>query len=502
MAWPRDAGANLGPVGAYNFFLRLGHSPRWLASDNLDGPGQDDLVIVAASGTPDDKLTRRLLEWQASGPTVLLSGRLNALAPLLQGVQAQEGRVHHPGGGLGLADEDDRLSVLAPPRWPFIRVNTASPCGRLAEIGGDRQSPRRALVRRIEGAPGAFPVGPPDGRMWFLNGQPFAALQAWLQAQEDLSPWLTWGDRMTWLDGYVDGYATVLERWLRRPLRGAGLAGVAPVTVTLRHDTDCSADDVFLGIEDAYGVPATWPILDDDNTEFWVQRLHEAVDHEAAFHYSSVYRSSPAQKVAKAALGRLGWRLPEQLRPAGRQVVAGGLLRQMNRAKARGIPTTTIHRHFGFVQYPEIIEALDSAYRNGGCVGSSTFFRGQVLRWVCDRVDGATSTVMSGSDVLTPYWFPFRLANAADDGRMLDGWEATTAIEPEPGLALQLLERQHDLPHRFVMLTYHPAHGRSSAFTPGGTQAWVREVLASAVNAHCRVMTCHDYLDAVAVAVV
>ena len=138
-----------------------------------------------------------------------------------------------------------------------------------------------------------------------------------------------------------------------------------------------------------------------------------------------------------------------------------------------------MHRHLPFIFYPELVDALDTVYENEkGVLGSNSFFRGQVLRWGIDYVDGLRGTFGDFPDPQFPYWFPFRLAHAGHGGRMLRGWESTSMMEIEPGLVEQMLDyRIPGLMQKVLILNFHPAHAKGSTFAKEGCVNGFRETL-------------------------
>jgi hypothetical protein len=365
--------------------------------------------------------------------------------------------------------------IVAPPGWSFLRMPRAGgdlkAIGDLARVHGERQSPNRALVTRIPDAPAVLR----RGGLVYLNGDPLSALQAWLQGQEDLTPWLAWRHRLFWLDELVVWLAGLLERLGAVPAEKdrSGVPGLGRTTVVLRHDLDASRDTAYLDLETQLGIPGVHAVLRDRNRRFWLERLNGRSRHEVAFHYNTLASSWLERRLD-------GLRGQERAPRPRRHAVAGrGLLHQVRWARSNGIGIETLHRHGAFLIYPEWVDALHEVFEAEPAVrGASSLFRGQVLRWGVDRVDGMRGTLGQFPDPSFPFWLPCRLAHAALGGRLLRGWETTSVMEIEPELLAQMLDHPlPGLPQRVLVLNYHPAHAGRPTFARDGSLTAFRRSL-------------------------
>ncbi|HLI13647.1 MAG TPA: hypothetical protein VKY65_18800 [Alphaproteobacteria bacterium] len=468
VAWPMRDGANLGLAGAWNLLFRLGFLPQVVALEGLPRPRRGDVLVVPAQ-PGNDLPIGSLQEWHAAGGMILASGATEAWSGLL-GASLRVVRAGYPYAALAAGGVEKVPQVVAPPGWPFLagEAGRATALGYLLALRGERQTPQRALITPLTDAPAVLRH---DGIV-YLNGDPFAAYQAWLQGQEDLGPWLNWRHRLFWLDEQ----AAFLGRLLRRAevverLPGPGIPSLAETTIVLRHDLDASRDTAYLEAEVAAGIPAVHAILHDENTDFWLKALARHDDHETALHYHT--NTEPARWRRRVPFLR---RSSSRSGPAHRRLVGRGLARQVEWAHDRGIGVATLHRHWSYILYPELVDALDAVYRTlPDVTGSSSFFRGQVLRW---GARDAGESVGSFPDAQFPSWLPFRLAHAGDDGRMLAGWESTSVMEIEPDLLEQMLDHHiPELAQRVFTLCFHPAHARRPTFTPQGSLADFRRIL-------------------------
>lgn len=476
--WPQEDGAGLGPVGAWNTLWRLGFRPRWGEAAGLPAPQAADVLLVCASGALPPPALGAAKAWLQAGGTLLASGAPQAWQDFFPAdCVLQSARLENPYAALACCWENRPLELIAPPKWTYLRLRPASGgalelMGQLAAVHGERQTSHRALVTRLAEAPAIVRYH----RFFYLNGNPFAAFQSWLQGQEDLGPWLSWRHRLFWLDEWVALWGRLLAACGALPAEAPrrGIEGLKETTVVLRHDLDSSRDTAYLEAELNAGLPGVHAILKDRNTRFWVDRLRHHPDHEAAFHYNTVARPR-----APEALSRLWRSRPHPPRAARQEVVGQGLLRQVRWARRQGIGVATLHRHYAFILYPEWIDALNEVLnQEHEVLGSSTLFRGQVLRWGVDRVDGMGGTLGEFPDVQFPFWLPFKLAHAGRGGRALRGWEMTCIMEIEPELFEQMLDYPiPELPQRVISLNYHPAHAHRPTFAQNGSLPWFRRIL-------------------------
>ena len=490
--WPKSNGSGLGSAGVYNALLRVGFRPESTTPGAALSPRSGDVLFVVASTVLHPQECDAIDNWMKADGTVVASGCSPSWKAFLPSdVEVSVSRDDKPYSGLAFVFDGRRPELVAPSKWDFVRISGRSPrvetFGRIGVVHGDRQSPDHALMTLVPDAPAVLR----RNRFVFLNGNIFAAFQAWLQGQEDLEPWMAWRSRLFWLDEYAAFIRGVLADAgvLSPTLVPSGVRGLGATTVVLRHDLDHSRDTTYLELERKAGVAAVHAVLKDENTDFWIRTLREHPDHEVAFHYNTA--SSP--RYANAVRTRLLGLAAISYRPVRHAVVGGGLLKQVQWARRAGIGVETLHRHLSFIYYPEYIDALDAVLEHDADVlGGSSFFRGTVLRWGADRVDGSNGTYSHFPDARSPYWFPFRLAHAGDGGRLLRGWETTSMLEAEPGLVEQLLRCPVALPQRVIVLDYHPAHANRPNFTAAGSVVWFREVLDLIKSRNVHVMTLRD----------
>ncbi|HZR22210.1 MAG TPA: hypothetical protein VFA59_01405 [Vicinamibacterales bacterium] len=490
--WPMKAGAALGATGCWNFALRVGFKPIEVEPRALATlPSSATVFAPLESGVERQATFGAIRESLARFACVVLSGDPNACTAILPSTfGAGAGRFPNPYAGLGYV-VGDRAELIAPPTWPHLTVSSvrdAESIGSVASVGGERQTPARALI-------GVQPDAPAIIR-WrnvvFVNGSPFHAFQAWLQGQEDLQPWIQWRSRLFWLDEWAASMRRLCASVDVPFPNTSGVPGLDRTTVVLRHDLDYSRDTTYLDAERAAGVAGVHAILRDDNSRFWIKRVSQASDHETALHYNTGTYSRAGNWIRR----RFGF--PQRPYVPARGDVAGeGLLRQVKWAQAAGVGVATLHRHLSFLIYPEWIDALDRVFDAVPHVrGGSSLFRAQVLRWGVDRADGGRGTYADFPDAQFPWWFPCRLAHAADGGRMLRGWETASVMEVEPELVQQLLT--HDipgLPQRVFTLNFHPAHAARDTFAPGGSAADFRRLLAMLREARVQVLTLRDVYE-------
>jgi hypothetical protein len=468
-AWPRRDGLHLGACGMWNFLWRLGFHPADARLDALPTPTADHVLFAQLDSSGPDA-TDALRRWRDAGGRLIAAGSVDAWNLLGLDDAWQSHRPENPYAGLGYRI-DGISQLIAPAGWAFgSRARSRAgvrDVGTVVVIGGERQTPSRALVS-VAGAAPALSIGI-DGAFAYVNANPFAAFQAWLQGQEDLQPWLAWRHRLFWLDEWVSSMATLLAAHglLSLDSLRPGIRGLADTTVVLRHDVDHSRDTSYLDVEEQRGISATHAILDDEHAAFWVDALAKT-SQESAFHYTTGRRDWVG-----TVRGRVRGRRSGVMQPARAAVTGTGLLRQLTRARQKGIRIATLHRHLLFLQYPEWIDALDHVFeKEPDVLGASSLFRAQVLRWGGDATDGVSASTGEWPDAQFPLWMPFKACHAGDRGRRLRGWESTSLMETEPALVEQLLNhRVPHLPQRVLTLGFHPAHASRPTFAQGGSFA-------------------------------
>lgn len=477
VSWPMQDGAFLGMVGCWNFLFRLGMQPEYLVSEDDITPAKGDLLFAISENSQLAAGVRSTINrWLADGGIVLASGYLPAWKWLLppDAVVEQE-RCEHPYAALAWKFGENMPELVAPPRWSYGRLlagGNLATCGNMVSIIGERQVPQRATIAPLRNAPAVIH----NNGFVFLNGNPFSAFQAWLQGQEDLVPWLQWRHRMFWLDEQVAFLLKVINEHAQLPrnLLPRPIQGLPKNIAVLRHDLDNSKDISYLETELEAGLPGVHTMLRDNNTNFWLKTLRKAPGHEAAFHYTTAkYNRWLETGRAKLGLSKRSYR------PARRAIVGNGLLKQVRWAKKKGIGIATLHRHLPFLIYPEWIDALHYVFeKETDTLGGSSLFRGQVLRWGCDRADGVQGTYGDLSDVQFPYWFPYKLAHAGLGGAPLRGWETSSVMEIEPELFSKMLD--HNIPgllQRIITINYHPAHASRPTFYNNGSLPGWKKIL-------------------------
>ena len=461
--WPRELGANLGQAGAFNFFLRCGFKVFMICSSQANILKSCDLVVIDIpyGGTCDKAIIHRYMR---TGCRIMFTGDFMPVASFFGVANPSFVRPQRPYNCFGYSHRD-RSTPLQPPNWgAFLAPDRAANprlAGSLFEIAGDRLSPQMAL---------RFPI--PDsflfatditekGQLIYVNGFIFSALQAWLQGQEDLTPWLAWNSRLHWLDDYVDMLFDAFVEYGAMATSFERITEIGSSTICMRHDVDDSTDYKFAELECEAHVNATYALLDDKTLPSWLDTKKRFPNHEYAFHYSTISPKHQINKYLHHVINMTPARVFMNAYLTGAAVIGDGkLVDQVRAARSHGISIKTLHRHFSYLPYPEIIDALHGVYEsNLGVIGSGSYFRSRVYRWGAHDLDGETSTVGQWPDSQFPFWMPFRLAHAAHKGAILPGWECTLLMESEPEFIQQMLKTRHrNLPHKMLMLCYHPAH--------------------------------------------
>ena len=468
--WPIKNGVGLGTCGIWNFLWRLGYHPTLCRPYELASDVVDNVLFAHADHLLDEPTISHLCCWLKKGKTIVASGTMSAWHHFFEkDLKWKEIHLDNPYSALAYLVPDHKPQLMAPPQWNFLLLNHneyfhLKTYGNLAEIHGERQTPARALITKIENAPAIIKYK----NFYYLNGNPFAAFQSWLQGQENLNPWLAWRHRLFWLDEWVSFMATVLFdiNALSRDIPRPGIKGLSDTTIVLKHDLDNSTDTSYLFEETKQDLRGTHAVLKDKNTSFWVNTLKNYSGHEIAFHYNTSTKNYVNE--VKRLLLQKG---PGAIIPATRQLSGKGLLKQVRWAKQKGIGINTLHRHAAFLLYPEWVDALNEVFESEPEVlGSNSLFRAHVLRWGIDTIDGNYGYLGEWPDSQFPLWYPFKISHAAMGGKILNGWESTSMMEIEPSLLSQMLDYKiKELPQRVFTINFHPAHAHIATFRKHGS---------------------------------
>tara|TARA_B100000686_G_scaffold324428_1_gene380103 strand:+ start:6926 stop:8515 length:1590 start_codon:yes stop_codon:yes gene_type:complete len=475
--WPKEGGVGLGVAGIWNLLLRVGEPADIVEEENLHTPRSGDLLFVNPDNPFSPDTEKKLYDWMEAGGKIVGAGCPEAWRfAFPSDFIIESSKLDNPYSALAWICEGAQPELITPPGWKFLKIKKCKNIsiknfGILASIGGERQTPQRALVSPIEEAPAVLTYK----NFIFFNGNPFSAFQAWLQGQENLEPWLLWRHRIFWLDEYASFLCQTLKKIkIIQPLE-KGIPALAKTTIVLKHDLDYSRDSTYLDIEKQANISGVHAILKDSNTNYWLDKLKLNPQNESAFHYNTAIYSRWLEAARHILLN-----LPKRSYLPNKKAIQGkGLLKQVRWAKKKGIGINTLHRHDPFIIYPELVDALDTVYNNEiEVLGSNSFFRGQVLRWGVNCSDGLRGNYGDAPNPQFPYWFPFRLAHSGYGGRLLKGWETTSMMEIEPGLLEQMIDYNiPGLSQKVIVLNFHPAHARTSTFVKGGCVNWFHEIL-------------------------
>jgi hypothetical protein len=476
--WPMEMGRCLGQAGAYNFFLRAGYNVKVLSRTEFSTIDIDDLLIVDIP-LDSDLGDFNLDELMNINCRLLLSGNFIPIASFFDVSDAHQISTSSPYNSFGI-DIDLRATPLQPANWAIYgakKTNNKNSYGDIFEIAGDRLSPATALRIPVNDSFLTIRSNKRNQETVFVNGHIFSALQSWLQGQEDLTQWLSWNSRQHWLDDFVDTLMDGLSIDLDDMEK---LKGIPETSICLRHDNDDSTNSDFAKIEHDNNIQGTFALLDDHNLDAWKEIQCRYPEHEYVLHYTTITPKYNFPKLVRIALSLTPFKSMLNAYLIGSEVLSKGKLsKQVTRAKEKGIGTDTLHRHFAYVPYPEIIEEFDGVYQShSNILATSSFFRSNIYRWGAKELDGAVSTNAPWPDSQFPFWMPFKTANAARAGKISEGWENTLLMECEPEFVTQVLKVKHkNLPHKFMTFCYHPSNSLESNIRKGGTLPWLSECI-------------------------
>lgn len=478
----------MGQAGAFNFFMRCGFKVSTVGIKQLGTLTAHDLLVVDIPETWDAK-QNNLAPYLEGAHDILFTGHAAPIAGLIDLKNAAFCPTHSPYNTL-VACFGNEETPIQPAGWGAYAFDNSledlHSFGELFEVSGDRLSPTTALRNRVPSAYLFVEKELTDRRITFANGFLFSALQSWLQGETDLSPWLSWNSRQHWLDDFVDKVFQSVHDHSGHDFKAFRRnENIPPTTICFRHDNDDSTDDTFAQMESQQEIPATYALLDDENLADWKQIAAANPLHEYTLHYPTIAPKYQLGKFVGFAVSKTPFHGLLSKRITGADALGEGkLIRYVENAQSNGLETSTLHRHFSYLPYPEIVDAIDGVYASAqGVIATSSFFRGSVYRWGARHVDGELSTVGQWPDAQFPFWMPFKLAHSARRGKILDGWECTLLMESEPGFFEQITQTRHrHLPHKFMMFCYHPSNTKSSSIAEEGTLDYLRSCIEFGKN--------------------
>ena len=464
--WLKGPWAYLGVNGARHFLWRLGvlHSvvdEQWLQSASVEE--EVDALIIPEADALESRSIERLQEIAIRKRIWLIIAGVTNLPNSLLGVS--ERSMYTPQGYLWVQDDLPGLRgmpmeyPISPPAYPFDLVKPMGGTmafGRLKDCNaGDGNIPFS-----LQGA--AFLQH--DRVMW-IPSRVFEYLGGLLQGHADWWPLHRQLEPEAFI--YLDRLCQRIAGWLRRSGAGRLLDLRVPPwgsyqhAVILRHDTDDSFDSTYWQIERDGGWPATYAVLNDRRAQGWVERLKATPEMELALHYRTNRENF---------WNRFRLRFSHQIPGPDRSACIGeGLIRQVRQARFIFEKIQTIHRHYQYVYYPELLLALEALRKaEPAIIGSGSLGRFQIIRY------GGTETVkMTHPSVGVPFCFPIRpMISTIERHVELPLWESSALSEPNPDQIQRCVQFAQELPGGCYTWVYHPAHARGRSFTPEGTRNW------------------------------
>jgi len=501
ICWPINDGAYLGTAGIWNVLFRLGFHPKIVFYKSIP-QNETKNIFIYTSQEFEESHKKLIHNWLNNGETIIATGLPEAWKSFFPAnCSIKANHLENPYYGLAYIFPGQLPEIIAPPRWTFLQIKSSKSEdlkleGNLAAVHGERQTPSRAIITKIENSFAVIKYR----NFIYLNGNPFASFQAWLQGQENLEPWILWRHRFFWLDEYAAYLGKLLNRYgILKKLPGPGITELKSTTIVLRHDVDSSKDTSYMIEEDKNNLKGVYAVLRDSNVNFWLESLNSDINkHEIAFHYDTseslslrnywlLFKEKLKNFNEKEEIGRLKKiRLPIINKPSKKKIVGRGLLKQVLWAKRKGIDIFTLHRHNSFIVYPELIDAMNIVYNElPEVLGSSSLFRAQVLRWGVDRVENMMGNLGYFPDIQFPIWFPFKLSHSGLNGLILRGWESSSIMEIEPDFFQQIIDYKiPELSQKIIILNYHPAHANKPTFKKDGSYSWFKDII-KLINERC-----------------
>jgi hypothetical protein len=492
LTWPCSGGAFLGPAGALNFCNRLNLSHKLFTLEDRPHFESGDVVIVHSVGAQNAKLVQFIKQLQNSPVIIIALGHIKAYESILHLSEAKQIRIDNPSIGLGYRLQAKDEPILASSfHWLLSLAETTDNVtqtrGEIIQFNGDFNAPSLATVNIVNKGSMIYS----RNNFHFVNLNLFASLQAWLQGQEDILPWLNWKPRQHWLDHFCEEIYELLA--------SINCFKVSPIEATsrvnhvvLRHDVDSSKDLAYLEATQKLKLPASYSLLLDNNRQFWLDRLKDIPNLELSFHYSTLGNFYIDVLMRKLKLpGTI------RLRHYKSHVCGKGLAKQIKKAKKKKIPAHLTTRHYNNYYYPEHIDAYFYAEeQHPDFIGSNSFMGSKVIRWGDIYYEKGLNSIARAPDVHFPFWHPYKLANAAKAGQLSRTYESMAVLEPEVEFVRSLFSHKLKYIKDFTyVLNYHPAHAHTNVFNKG--PADLEELVDIFQENKVRVATIEDIYNAI-----
>lgn len=485
--WPRDTGAFLGEAGAYNIFNRV-FPGKVHSIDSLEGEYKgDDIILINFESNPPQEKIDGLLYLLRRNITIIATGNLKYYEKFLDVHDIKDQRMDDPYAGLGYQPvlSESNIEFLAPNKWSISSGLIASEettfASPILKIHGEIQSPTKCLKTKIENSYLLLM----KNRFVYLNGRPFNVFQAFLQGQENIYTWMNWHDRQHWLDEYADRLLSLLSKNTHLSFESSSIPSLS---VILRHDVDFSRDTSYLDLEQRHDVKGSYSLLMDNNLSYWLKILKNS-PHEVTFHYStggSFYLTKLMKQL----------NLPSTIMEIyyKKLIRRNGLSKQIARAKKKGINTDVITRHFNRLYYPEYIDALFYAEKKHPTLSVvSSYFRTMVLRWDDLFTSSPNNSLGEWPDSQFPYWFPFKVAHAGQNGVLSRCFETTSIMESEPEYVQRVLAWRGKCINTFTyVLNYHPAHSKGPLINKNGCLGYLEDIIVFLKKSNHPIITFKD----------
>lgn len=468
--WPKECGAFLGPCGAYNLLSRLGLHAVVCTASNTSSIENESVVIVHSVTNKNGLGKDFYNQMKVKKCKVLLLGHINAYKDALQIKECRMIKMGNPNLVLGYKDALSRVKPMTPVRWQYAEIKAPAKNSKyeVTEIHGDFQCPKSATYYEPPNTPLVYSFD----NLSYINLDLFSAFQSFLQGQDDLLYLINWRDRQFWLDEYSEDVAELLMSIHAIP----HISPKKDLTqkAVIRHDVDCSRDTTYLDITEKHDIPCSYSILLDNNSEFWLKTLKPYDRVEQSYHYSTM-----GSFYKDVVMRKLNFPTHLRLKHYYNHVSGRSLLKQVRKAGKKGISTQFITRHYCTHYYPEYIDAYFYLEENHQTFkGSNSFNYSKVIRWGDIYFDSNQNTLARSPDAHFPFWMPYRVANAAEAGKISRTNESISLIEPEYEFVKRLLTKQYQyIATKNIVLNYHPAHARNDLFNREGNLKQLEDVI-------------------------
>jgi len=489
VCWLKGEYAYLAPNGAASLLRRLCIKFDWMSDEDLTNVTRLEpyhtLILPHCIGLPT-RSSQILETWVKRGGHLLVTGQSD-LPPELLGLS--EVNWYQPKGYSAM--RYGKYDLIVGYRGYTMGIGRVASGSQVLASAFEVSNPAEGVSGEDDSSIG--PAVIQNGKVIYIGLPLFETFGALIQGHVNFEDMRVWGHRYKYLDWVCRCIKDLLEEagwnhlWTVRVKPWGPYSGI----VVLRHDVDSSMDTTYLDYEVRKHIPATYAILNDRHSQYWLKAVSGHPGAEASYHFDTTPEEG-AKWSRNFKKGEGG------TRRTFRKTSGKGLWRQFKKARnGKGIPIVTGQRHNSFFHYPEMIDAMDYLYGQGPeILGLGTMFRFTNFMYGARKDNDEGAYVIKHPDTSVPFWFPFKLCYASANGHhILRGWDITHVLEPEPWLTEHLLDQREYLGDGVYTLGFHPAHCWGKSFRPEGNWQWFEYAVEWGQSCGFLFATCREVFE-------